>query len=310
MHLPIICSVLLCSGVLYLVPVVVKAGPTPQSVALGNNLERWNFPTRSQGVGGAYTADAAGFQGALTNPASLSRLMSYQFSVEHQTWREDWNLFQAGIALPMRGGHAVSLNATWLDFGELEPAGPDEVFRPQANEIKAAISYSYRFTGSSSLGISGGMMGSEIGFREREFEPFVDLGFLHRITPNLWFGINSTNVVGDLEIDTGPDKLPMQFRTGLAWNWWEDRLTFTGDLIYHDPETSSSVEDDSIGGAGGIRIQFFDHFRISSGYHNFYDGLDGITAGIQIEFPNFRGKASFLDTGNDELIRVGGNMRF
>lgn len=287
----------------------IYGAQTPQTEAKANHLDRWNLPSRSLAVGGAYSADADGLQGGLTNPASLSRLQTHQFSVEHQNWRQSWKLFDAGIAVPMYGGHSLSLHGTWLDYGELEPESDTELFRPQGNEFKGGLSYSYRATRNSAIGFSGGFMTSEIGFRDREYEPYVDLGYIRRMPNDLWFGLTVKNVVGDLVIEDGEDKLPLQARGGFAWYLWQNRLTLTADAVYHDPEESAD-EETSFGGAGGLRALFFEHYRFSVGYHNYYEDRDGLTGGLQIEYPNFKWKFSFMDTGTDNLVRLGGNMRF
>jgi hypothetical protein len=292
------------------VPTTSRAALTSQDVARSNHLDRWNLPTRAMSVGGAYAADANGLQGGLTNPASLSRLQTYQFSVEYQRWRKEWDLFNAGIAVPMYGGHSLAVQGTWLDYGELEPSSPTQLFRPQGNEFKGGLSYSYRWTENSAVGFTVGGMTSEIGFRERQYATFVDLGYLYRFSPDLWLGASVNNVVGELTVDGGPDKLPRQSRLGLAWAIWQNRFSFTADAVYHQPGDNTPDEDATPGVAGGMRFLLFEHWRFSAGYHSFYDGESGPTGGIQVEYPNFEWKLSYLDTEVDDLFRVGGNMRF
>ncbi|MFB6356330.1 MAG: hypothetical protein ABEJ65_07430 [bacterium] len=280
---------------------------TSQDEALANNLDRWNFPIRSIGVGTAYAADANGIQGGLTNPASLSRLQSNEFSIEYQRWGESWDMFNMGIASPQYGGQSVAFHTSWLDYGELEPQEDTELFRPQGNELKSGVTYSYRFSKNSALGVTGNVMSSDIGFRESEISYSVDLGYLYRLNNQIWFGASAKNASGTLQVDTGPEKLPTQVRGGVVWYFLQDRGALTTDLVFHDP---GETADEQIGGAGGARILIFNHYRFSAGYHNYYEDRSGMTGAVELVYPDISWKTSYLNTGKDDVIRIGANLRF
>jgi hypothetical protein len=287
---------------------VSHAGQTPQDVALSNNLELHNIPVFNIGTGLAYAADARGVQGGLTNPASLSRLGSNQFSVEYQTWNEDWDLFSAGIARPLPRNSAFAVQASWLDYGELTPDYDTQLYRPQGNEIKGGITYTRAFYNRFSIGASLNVMSSKIGFRDRETEFVTDLGVLLRLGESFWLGAVGKNLNGSLIIDDTENKLPPEYRLGVAYYLFQERLGLTVDAAYREAE--DEADDDNIGMAGGIRVRLSPQFRLAAGYHSLEEDLNGYTGSVEVIFPLFQWNLALMDAGDENIIRTGGTMRF
>ncbi len=304
--------VLVLSGFNLICPPRVFSEMTPQEVALQNNLEKWNTPVFNMGVGLAYAADARGAQGGFTNPAALSRIQNNQFTIEYQRWGKDWDLLSAGIAHPTFGGSAYSLQMTWLDYGELEPDYDTQLYRPQGSEFKAGVTYSQLFFEQVAVGVTGNVMTSKIGFRERETGGSFDLGALVRFSPDFWFGAVGKNLNGSLEIADTKNKLPTQYRAGFAWYLYQQRIGITVDAVKlsTDQVDTGESEKSDFGMAGGIRYLFSPHLRFALGYHDIYLGQSGFTGNLGIKFPTFYWQLGYLQTEEENIMRTGGTMRF
>ncbi|GEM_PF-5476825 len=287
------------------------AGKTVQEVALGDNLERWNLPVFNMGVGQAYAADARAAQAGFTNPAAVSRIASNQFSVEYQRWGEGWDLVSAALAHPMRGGGAFSTQFTWLDYGELEPEEPDDLYRPQGNEFKAGLTYSQLLTDRLALGVTGNVMTSKIDFDyDRETAGSMDVGAIFRMTPDLWLGAVGKNINGSLKVDDKQNKLPPQYRAGVAWYLFQTRLGITADAVYLEDENSNTDDDQQIGVAGGLRFLYSPHVSLAVGYHNIYEDNDGMAGNLDFQFERFSFRLGYMQEENGNIIRTGGTVNF
>ncbi|MFP4687419.1 MAG: hypothetical protein ACLFN5_04835 [bacterium] len=304
------------SGFVFLLTIVsvsgtvveVYAGQTEQEVALANNLERWNLPVFNMGAGLTYAADARGLQGGITNPASLARISSNQFSIEYQTWNEGWDLFSGGIARPLGAGSVFAIQVSWLDYGELTPDYDTQLYRPQGNELKGGFTYTQAFHDRFSIGATVNAMSSKIGFRDRETEFSADLGLLFRPGESFWLGAVGKNLNGSLEIDDKENKLPPEYRLGAAYYVFQERLGITVDATYR--EAIEDTGDEQIGMAGGIRLRLSPHFRFAAGYHSFDDQYDGYTGSVELMFPLFQWQVAVVDNGEESITRAGGTMKF
>ncbi len=297
---------------LFLLSGDLQAGQTAREEAYGDNLSRWNVPVFNQGVGLAYAADARGVHGGLTNPAALSRIQTHQFSIEYQRWAESWDLYNSGIAVPMRGPHAYAFQFSWLDYGELEPENDGQLYRPQGNEFKGSFTYSRLLANRLAVGISGGLMSSKMDFEDRKTEPVVDLGLIYRVTPGFWLGATGKNLNGSLQFDDKDNKIPPEYRVGTALYLFEDRIGLTADAVYIDTEDREDFDREDIGMAGGLRLMFTESVRLSGGYHSLYGNneIEGYTGSVELRLPGLQFNFSLIDTGRETISRGGGTLRF
>jgi hypothetical protein len=165
---------------------------------------------RALALGGAFVSIADDPTAMYWNVAGVSRITQNALLVEHTNWLADISFNYAGVVLPLTGVGAIGLNATALDYGQMDvtteaqPEGTGETFTPVSYAL--GISFARSLTEWFSIGANVKYITERIWHSSADGIG-VDIGTLFT-TPfrGVRFGASITNFGSKMQI-SGEDLL-------------------------------------------------------------------------------------------------------
>lgn len=220
---------------------------------------------KAYAMGGAYTAMISDVTSAYWNPGALAFIDEHYFSISQSNWLLGTTFNWAGLSLNLGTGNVVSINMTYLDYGEeevttiYEQEGTDQYW--SAINMAVNLSYSRALTQKFALGGTAKIIHERI-WHETATGFAVDLGVLYITNFNdMRLGMSISNYGTKMQLDgddlyqqtdidpenlgnnetlvgklvTSEYSLPIFFRVGLAYDLnlsMNNRLTMALDAVH------------------------------------------------------------------------------
>lgn len=200
---------------------------------------------RAMGLGGSFTALANDVSALYWNPAGITNLRGFSFSVTHTEWFADISHDFAGIIYPLSSSDVIALNVVALNTGEQEvttvtqPEGTGIFY--DVSDLAIGLSYARVLTDRFSVGLTVKYIQQNM-YNESANTFAVDIGtYLRTGFHDLIIAMNMSNFGGSMQLEgrdlititdlnnqvsgnynpdaqlkTEPWPLPLIFRVGIA----------------------------------------------------------------------------------------------
>ncbi len=207
--------------VLMLISLTTLWAQSPSSAAgsAGALFLRSGLSTRVAGMGEAFTAISDDENALFYNPAGLANIKKGALALNHTQWFEDIKMDNVvfGYNFDRKFGIAVSVSHLWMPslMGKDAYGNATEAFNVSSSIIQLGLGY--RIHPSLFLGVGikyfqdnlADVTASGIG---------IDAGlYMYTFIPGLTLGLAVQNFGNDVQYDEQLEKLPLQFRVGLAY---------------------------------------------------------------------------------------------
>jgi len=171
---------------------------------------------RPSGMGGAFVAVADDINAIYWNPAGLSQSKNIQITATHLIWFEDITNEYLGLSVPLEGGSAVGGSINYINLGTAEGRSSTGVDLGNVSAYDMAIDGFFSHTLKNfAFGCNVKGLYEKLGSSSAPGVAF-DLGLLGIFRP-MSLGLCIQNIGPDMKIDNMPDKLPLNIKTGLAF---------------------------------------------------------------------------------------------
>ncbi len=198
---------------------------------------------RAAALGGAYTSVSDDATAAYWNPAGLIGVSAPQITFSHFSWYQDISFDYLGASFPVSNKFNLSMGAQYLDYGRIE--GYDVNDNPTGElegtyDMAAGVTVGYKLNENFSLGLGAkyiiialaGTKGTALA---------GDFGLKYS-RGNVILGMALTNLGQKIKFEQGENKLPANFRAGLAvlpfgssfLASFEAQKPLYGDVIFHN----------------------------------------------------------------------------
>jgi hypothetical protein len=231
---------------------------------------------RAAGLGGAYTSVADDAAAAYWNPGGLVSIESPQFIFSHFAWYQDISYEYLSVALPAGENFALSLNASYLNYGKIE--GYDVYDNPTGDisstyDLAAGLSLGYRVTDNLSAGLTAKYIILSLD-NIKATTMAADLGLNYKIG-NYNVGLALANIGPDFKFNQVTENLPTSVRLGVSA--YPFGPSFLGAI---------EIENQFYGGMSiknGVEYNYEERYFLRAGY-TIHPGQDNSVIGQTISF--------------------------
>ncbi len=228
------------------------------------------------GMGESQVAATDDLYASYWNPAGLAKLQEPQLALMHNEWFAGINHEFVGVALPMGNIGTLGASASFLSFGELQgrdrEGNETTVFRPY--DLAMIFSYARSFSSAIAFGANAKFLREEIADETGTGIAF-DFGGLYTFSDiPLSLGFNAQHLGPRVTFIEEAFGLPVTFRLGAAYKFWDEALVLTTDVI--------RPADNDISLAVGAGYTIGNILQLRSGYNYKIGGNDlGAISGLR-----------------------------
>ena len=293
---------------------------------------------RAMGLGGAYVAMADDITALYWNPAGITHIKKYGFTVSKTNWIADLELDHFGMVYRIRPNAVVGFSLQWLGYPSLLvrtetfPDGTGETFG--GYDMAAGLTYGLQVTNRFRVGATLKLIRQNIWHTSAQTAA-MDIGtqFETDLPGKLVIGAVIRNFGGQMKmegrdlrafidpdpislgnndrvpmnLETEPWPLPMVFQFGVA-AWLLDtrmhKLLMEVDALH----PNANHESMNI----GLEYSFQDRFDVRTGYNALFlpDAESGFTVGVGVRKTMFNGHELRIEYGYKPIGRLGQTHSF
>lgn len=261
---------------------------------------------RPMGLAGACSALIDDAQAAYWNPAGLVRIGQPEIAAMHLKYFQDINYEFISYVQPGIAGGVAAISGYYLTTGGIEERSEDTwdpLGKFKFNDTAISLSYARPLNGWLLGGITAKCIEERIA-SEKAATWATDLGFLSR-TPldNLLFALVVQNLGPKLEYLKDGDPLPRNYKIGLGYSLFHQRLNCGLDVNY----PRDNYPNIAVGTEYRIILAKDWGFTLRSGYRSGSDlgALAGLSVGGGINFRSYRLDFVWVPAGE-----LGDTLRF
>lgn len=293
---------------------------------------------RAMGLGGAYVAMADDITALYWNPAGITHIKTYGFTVSKTDWITDLELDHFGMVYRIRPNAVVGFSLQWLGYPSLlvrtetYPEGTGETF--DGYDMAAGLTYGLQVTNRFRVGATLKLIRQNIWHTSAQTAA-MDIGtqFETDLPGKLVIGAVIRNFGGQMKmqgrdlrafidpdpislgnndrvpvnLETEPWPLPMVFQFGVAARLLDTRmhkLRMEVDALH----PNANHESMNI----GLEYSFQDRFDVRTGYNALFlpDAESGFTAGMGVRKTMFNGHELRIEYGYKPMGRLGQTHSF
>lgn len=265
---------------------------------------------RAAGMGSAMTSVEMGAEGALYNPAAMSRMdQNFNFSGGLVEWIADINYNNLSLAYRIGDGTAgvVGFNLVSVDYGDIQAtivdqnaeSGYRDVGFVKPTAMALGFSYANAISDQFSVGANFRYVTQDLGEAVNSVDgngdlvsngytankAVIDFGVLYKTGfESLNFGMSLRNFSTEVQYDEVLSELPLTFRIGLSM----DVLDLTNAnknnhslLVSVDANRPRDFDEQLV---FGTEYTFINRFKIRGGYA-FPSDEEGFSAGFGLKQP-------------------------
>ncbi len=205
--------------VLVLLASLGAQSPSSTAGSAGALFLRSGLSTRVAGLGEAFTAVSDDENALFYNPAGLANIKRGALALNHTQWFEDIKMDNLvfGYNFDRKFGVAVSVSHMWMPslMGKDAYGNATQAFNVSSSIIHLGLGYRVHPSLFLGLGVKyfqdnlADVTASGIG---------IDAGlYMYTFIPGLTLGLAVQNFGSDVKYDSQLEKIPLQFRLGLAY---------------------------------------------------------------------------------------------
>lgn len=288
----------------------------------GLNFLKIEVGARASGTGGAYSAVADDASAVYWNPAGLAQLRYKEISVMQLSWLESVNYQFLSFVQPTISNGTLALSAYYLSVNDIpsyDSSGGNLNSSLSASDLALALSYGKKIN-SVDCGLSAKFIQEKLADTSAVTYAF-DAGLLYRINTGALKRRLKNNIGQELRIalgvqNIGPeikfvqekDPLPLNYRLGLAQDFFDDNFTLSIDV--------NKPRDNDYYINSGIEYRITDWVSLRGGYKFMsnrpqYDVQPGFMGGLGLGNQYVRVDYAFVPySGLGNTHRVSLNYRF
>lgn len=293
---------------------------------------------RAMALGGAYVAMADDISALYWNPAGITHIPTYGFTLAKTNWITDLELDHVGAVYRVRQNAVIGFSLQWLGYPPLDvrtetyPEGTGETF--DGYDMAAGLTYGMQITDRFRVGSTVKLIRQNIWHTSAQTAA-IDIGtqFETDLPGKLVIGAVIRNFGGQMKmegrdlrgfIDPDPNSLgnndrvpvnletegwslPMVFQFGVAARLLDTRmhkLRVEVDAL-HPNANHESVNM-------GMEYSFQNRFEVRGGYNSMFlpDAESGLTAGMGLRKTMFNGHELRIEYGYKPMGRLGQTHSF
>ncbi len=238
---------------------VMAQTPSASAGSAGNLFLRSGISARAGGFGDAFTAVANDENAIFFNPAGLANIREGAVALNHTQWFQDirFDNLLVGYNFDRKLGFALSVSHMWMPsiIGKDNFGNATSAFDVSSSIVQLGIGY--RIHPSFYLGLGVKYFQDDLaGFRVNGVA--LDAGlYMYTFIRGLTLGAAVQNIGGDVQYDVARERLPMQYRLGVAYRLYGSGLHLAFDVV-------KSVDTD-INYAAGMEYTFMRTFSLRFG---------------------------------------------
>ncbi|RMH61313.1 MAG: type IX secretion system membrane protein PorP/SprF [Calditrichaeota bacterium] len=205
---------------IYLISALAWAqNPASSAGSAGVLFLRSPLSARTAGLGEAFTAVANDENALYYNPAGLANIRYGAFGVNHTQWFEDIKMdnLTFGYNFDRKLGMAIAISHMWMPelMGKDAFGNETQAFNVSSSVVQLGLGY--RIHPSLFLGV--GLKYFQDNLADITATGIaIDAGFyMYTMIPGLSVGLSVQNFGSDVKYENQLEKLPLQFRAGLAY---------------------------------------------------------------------------------------------
>lgn len=293
---------------------------------------------RAMGLGGAYVAMADDISALYWNPAGITHIKTYGFSISKTDWITDLELDHFGMVYRVRPNAVVGFSLQWLGYPallvrtETNPDGTGETF--DGYDLAAGLTYGQQVTSRFRVGGTLKLIRQNIWHTSAQTAA-IDIGtqFETDLPGKLVIGAMIRNFGGQMKMDgrdlrafidpdpislgnndrvpvnleTEPWPLPMVFQFGVAARL-VDTPMHTLRMEVDALHPNANYESVNV----GMEYSFQGRFDVRTGYNALFlpDAESGFTAGMGVRKTMFNGHELRIEYGYKPMGRLGQTHSF
>ncbi len=248
------------------------------------NFLKIGVGAQSAGMGGAYTAVADGAISSFWNPANMVRSENANLVLGHQSWLQDVSFEYGSISFGLSDDWIGNAAIVYMGCGDI--AGYDiygnSTGSISAYDFMASVSGSYRISDGFSAGLTLKLIRQQLD-QVSASTVAGDLGVQY--SSGIWrAGLVLANIGGAITFESVAEKLPSEFRLGLA------AKPFASDILI-----ATDFARQFHGGfkmANGIQVGFEEQYYIRGGWEYKQNGYESAwqatyNTGLGLEFNEY-----------------------
>ena len=264
---------------------------------------------RAAAMGGAFTGISDDSTAVYWNPAGLNQLAGGSVALMHAAWFEEISYDWFSFAEPISNAGVIGVGVQYLSYGSIQRLDDTGLETGSFSPADTAVTISYANAvfgmpvGASIKYISSTIVNTATAYA-------ADLGLLYGfLGDKLMIGAAVQNIGSSMQYIDEASPLPMNIRAGVAYHIvenWCAALDF-----------SAPIDNNPSFGAGTeyvLRVNPALSLAGRAGYNTRNTetgGVNGITAGLGVEYMNFNVDYAFVPYGNlGDTNRISVNIKF
>ena len=233
--------------------------------SVGASFLKLEIGSRSQALGGAFTAINGGANSLHYNPAGLSFNPNRELALFHAQWFADITIENATLLLPINSWLTIAHGVSFLRMPEMQQydidqstGDPIESGRFNAYNLLLTNGIGLRLNDQFSVGLTIKWLQESLG-DTRAQALAADFGILMRLFENrLQLGAAIQNIGSKIQYETQSANLPETIRAGAAY-----RIGNSGNLVTMDVVKSKNDEWEV---RPGVELSMNEQFSLRGGY--------------------------------------------
>lgn len=260
---------------------------------------------RASGMGGAFAGVSDDISCLYFNPAGLGLLDSNEVSFMHNQHFEEIKQEYLGLGVKLGKSSGLGLAINYINWGEVQrttlskPTGEGlDKFKIQQGVY--GVSFGQKLGERFAFGLTGKYVQEKID--DTNASAFAaDIGTIYSFSSKLKLGLVVQNLGRKMKYNTKEEELPLNFKFGLGWKIFTDKLLFAFDVN----------KNEKIYFNLGLEYKLFKILALRGGYNTRNKVGIGLTTGIGLQTKSFGFDFAFIPYGDiGSGYRLGLSVRF